>query len=73
MTAETATEIFDLMEKFAGYGFNKSHAAAYSYVAWQTAYLKVHHTACFIAGNMCLVMNQGEKMRELVEDAREMG
>ena len=73
VTAETATEIFDLMEKFAGYGFNKSHAAAYSYVAWQTAYLKVHHTACFIAGNMCLVMNQGEKMRELVEDAREMG
>ena len=70
---EKATEIFDLMEKFAGYGFNKSHAAAYSYVAWQTAYLKVHHTACFIAGNMCLVMNQGEKMRELVEDAREMG
>ena len=37
-----ATEIFDLMEKFAGYGFNKSHAAAYSYVAYQTAYLKVH-------------------------------
>lgn len=73
VTAETATGIFDLMEKFAGYGFNKSHAAAYSYVAWQTAYLKVHHTACFIAGNMCLVMNQGEKMRELVEDAREMG
>ena len=73
VTAETATEIFDLMEKFAGYGFNKSHAAAYSYVAWQTAYLKVHHTACFIAGNMCLVMNQGEKMRELVEGAREMG
>lgn len=73
VNAETATEIFDLMEKFAGYGFNKSHAAAYSYVAWQTAYLKVHHTAPFIAGNMCLMMNQNEKMRELVEDAREMG
>lgn len=73
VSAEVATQIFDLMEKFAGYGFNKSHAAAYSYVAWQTAYLKVHHTACFVAGNMCLVMNQGEKMRELVEDARAMG
>ena len=73
VNAETATEIFDLMEKFAGYGFNKSHAAAYSYVAWQTAYLKVHHTAPFIAGNMCLMMNPNEKMRELVEDAREMG
>ncbi len=71
--AKTATEIFDLMEKFAGYGFNKSHAAAYSYVAWQTAYLKVHHTACFTAGNLCLVMDQGEKMRALVEDARAMG
>lgn len=71
--AATATEIFDLMEKFAGYGFNKSHAAAYSYVAWQTAYLKAHHTACFIAGNLCLVMDQGEKMRALVEDARAMG
>ena len=71
--AKTATEIFDLMEKFAGYGFNKSHAAAYSYVAWQTAYLKAHHTACFVAGNLCLVMDQGDKMRALVEDARAMG
>lgn len=73
VSAKTATEIFDLMEKFAGYGFNKSHAAAYSYVAWQTAYLKVHHTASFVAGNLCLVMDQGEKMRTLVEDARSMG
>ena len=70
---KTATEIFNLMEKFAGYGFNKSHAAAYSYVAWQTAYLKAHHTACFVAGNLCLVMDQAEKMRDLVNDAREMG
>lgn len=69
----TATEIFNLMEKFAGYGFNKSHAAAYSYVAWQTAYLKAHHTACFTAGNLCLVMDQADKMRALVEDARAMG
>ena len=48
-----ATEIFDLMEKFAGYGFNKSHAAAYSYVAYQTAYLKVHHTAAFYGLPTC--------------------
>ncbi len=73
VSESTATEIFDLMEKFAGYGFNKSHAAAYSYVAWQTAYLKVHHTACFTAGNLCLSMDSGEKMRALVEDARAMG
>lgn len=70
VSEETATEIFNLMEKFAGYGFNKSHAAAYSYVAWQTAYLKVHHTACFFAGNLCLVMDQGDKMRTLIDDAR---
>ena len=73
VSEETATEIFNLMEKFAGYGFNKSHAAAYSYVAWQTAYLKVHHTACFFAGNLCLVMDQGDKMRTLIDDARNCG
>ncbi len=70
---KTATEIFNLMEKFAGYGFNKSHAAAYSYVAWQTAYLKVHHPAPFFAGNLCLVMDQGEKMNTLITDAKECG
>ena len=64
-----ATEIFDLMEKFAGYGFNKSHAAAYSYVAYQTAYLKTHYTACFMAANMCMVMDQGEKIKALIDDA----
>ncbi len=73
VSEKTATEIFDLMEKFAGYGFNKSHAAAYSYVAWQTAYMKAHHTAAFFAGNLCLVMDQAEKTRALIEDAREMG
>ena len=64
-----ATEIFDLMEKFAGYGFNKSHAAAYSYVAYQTAYLKTHYTACFMAANMCMVMDQSEKIKVLIDDA----
>lgn len=73
VSEKTATEIFDLMEKFAGYGFNKSHAAAYSYVAWQTAYMKVHHSAAFFAGNLCLVMDQAEKTHALVDDAREMG
>ena len=65
-----ATEIFNLMEKFAGYGFNKSHAAAYSYVAYQTAYLKTHFTSCFMAANLCMVMDQGEKMKALLDDAR---
>lgn len=68
-----ATEIFDLMEKFAGYGFNKSHAAAYSYVAYQTAYLKVHHTAAFFAANLCMVMDDGDKMKALIDDARANG
>lgn len=68
-----ATEIFDLMEKFAGYGFNKSHAAAYSYVAYQTAYLKVHHTASFFAANLCMVMDDGDKMKALVNDAKANG
>lgn len=68
-----ATEIFDLMEKFAGYGFNKSHAAAYSYVAYQTAYLKVHHTAAFMAANLCMVMDQAEKMKALLDDAKANG
>src|SRR5690606_41596025 len=50
----SATEVFDLMAKFADYGFNKSHAAAYSLVAYQTAYLKVHYPAEFMAALMTL-------------------
>ena len=68
-----ATEIFNLMEKFAGYGFNKSHAAAYSYVAYQTAFLKTHYTSCFMAANLCMVMDQGDKMKALLDDARMNG
>lgn len=73
VTPETATEIFNLMEKFAGYGFNKSHAAAYSYVAYQTAYLKVHHTSAFMAANLCMVMDQNDKVCALIEDAKANG
>lgn len=73
VTEAVATEIFDLMEKFAGYGFNKSHAAAYSYVAYQTGYLKVHHTAAFMAANMCMVMDQNEKLKALLDDAQTNG
>lgn len=73
VTPDTATEIFNLMEKFAGYGFNKSHAAAYSYVAYQTAYLKVHHTAAFMAANLCMVMDQNDKVRALIDDAKANG
>jgi DNA polymerase-3 subunit alpha len=65
-----AKQLFDLMEKFAGYGFNKSHAAAYALVAYQTAYLKAHHAAAFSAANMSAVMNDTDKVQLFVEDAR---
>ena len=68
-----ADELFDLMEKFAGYGFNKSHAAAYALVAYHTAYMKAHHTAAFMAANMSAVMNDTDKVQQLVDDSRENG
>jgi len=65
-----ADEVFDLMERFAGYGFNKSHAAAYSVLAYQTAWLKVHHPAEFYAANMTVELDDGDKLRVLVRDAK---
>jgi DNA polymerase-3 subunit alpha len=65
-----ADEIFDLMEKFAGYGFNKSHAAAYSLLAYHTGWLKVHYTAEFFAANMTIEMDDTDKLKVLVEDAQ---
>jgi len=70
---KSATELFDLMEKFAGYGFNKSHAAAYALVAYQTAYCKVHYAAAFAAANLSVVMDVTEKVQDLVADARASG
>jgi DNA polymerase-3 subunit alpha len=69
LSQEKADEIFDLMEKFAGYGFNKSHAAAYALLSYHTAYLKVHHTAAFMAANMSLAMEDTDKIKILVEDS----
>ena len=69
LTAQKADEIFDLMEKFAGYGFNKSHAAAYALLSYHTAYLKAHHPAAFMAANMSLAMEDTEKVKILVEDS----
>jgi DNA polymerase III subunit alpha len=65
-----ADEIFDLMEKFAGYGFNKSHAAAYSLLAYQTGWLKVHYTAEFFCANMTVEMDDTDKLKVLFEDAQ---
>ncbi|WP_423459741.1 DNA polymerase III subunit alpha [Ottowia sp. VDI28] len=64
-----ADEIFDLMEKFAGYGFNKSHAAAYSLLAYHTAWLKAHFTAEFYCANMTVEMDNTDKLKVLFEDA----
>jgi len=63
-----ATQLFDLMEKFAGYGFNKSHAAAYALLAYQTAYMKAHHRAAFLAANLSAVMDDTDKVRQFYED-----
>ena len=71
--AETADEVFDLMEKFAGYGFNKSHAAAYSLLAYHTAWLKVHFTAEFYAANMTIEMDDTDKLKVLLNDAKLFG
>jgi DNA polymerase-3 subunit alpha len=61
------------MEKFAGYGFNKSHAAAYSLVAYQTAWLKVHYPAEFMAATMSSDMDSTDKLVQFIEDARAIG
>ncbi|MDP4030341.1 MAG: DNA polymerase III subunit alpha [Gallionella sp.] len=65
---EQAGELFDLMEKFAGYGFNKSHAAAYALVAYQTAYLKAHHAAAFMAATLSADMDNTDKVRIFYQD-----
>ncbi|OYQ40502.1 DNA polymerase III subunit alpha [Rhodoferax sp. TH121] len=70
---EKADEVFDLMEKFAGYGFNKSHAAAYSLLAYHTAWIKVHYTAEFFCANMTVEMDDTDKLKVLFEDAESMG
>ncbi len=68
-----ANELFSLMEKFAGYGFNKSHAAAYALVAYQTAYFKAHYPAAFTAANMSAVTDDTDKVQLFALDARAHG
>ena len=73
LSPQQADEVFDLMEKFAGYGFNKSHAAAYSLLAYHTAWVKVHYTAEFFCANLTLEMDDTDKLKLLVEDAQRFG
>ena len=68
MTERQATELFDLLERFAGYGFNKSHAAAYALVAYQTAYLKAHYPAAFLASTMSADMNNTDSVHIFYDD-----
>src|SRR4029077_12354069 len=68
-----ATEVFDLMAKFADYVFNKSHAAAYGLVAYQTAWLKANHPEVFIAACMSLAMNNTDRLAALKQEAEQSG
>ncbi|MBL8519903.1 MAG: DNA polymerase III subunit alpha [Betaproteobacteria bacterium] len=68
-----AMALYDAMEKFAGYGFNKSHSAPYAYLGYLTAYLKANHAAAFMAANLSCVMDFTDKVEQLVEDAKANG
>ncbi|WCT75413.1 DNA polymerase III subunit alpha [Sphingomonas naphthae] len=71
--AAKANELFDLIDKFAGYGFNKSHAAAYALVAYHTAWMKAHHKPEFYAASMCYDMALTDKLTIFVDDMRRLG
>ncbi|MGH8501046.1 MAG: DNA polymerase III subunit alpha [Gammaproteobacteria bacterium] len=71
--ADIATHIFDLMEKFAGYGFNKSHSAAYALLSYQTAWLKAHYPAAFMAAVLSADMDNTDKVVNLIEECRSLG
>ncbi|HXW10877.1 MAG TPA: DNA polymerase III subunit alpha, partial [Steroidobacteraceae bacterium] len=69
----TAAHIFDLMEKFAGYGFNKSHSAAYAVLSYQTAWLKAHYPAAFMAAVLSSDMDKTDKVVTLIDECNRMG
>ncbi|MBX5463159.1 MAG: DNA polymerase III subunit alpha, partial [Steroidobacteraceae bacterium] len=71
--SKQAEFIFDLMEKFAGYGFNKSHSAAYALLTYQTAYLKAHYPAAFMASVLSADMDHTDKVVTLIRDCRDHG
>lgn len=73
VTASKAEKIFDLMEFFAGYGFNKSHSAAYALITFQTAYLKGHHPAEFMTALLSCEMGNSDKVVKYITECRKMG
>ena len=72
ISARIAEKIFDNIEKFAGYGFNKSHSAAYAVVSWQTAYLKAHYPVEFVSALLSSEIGNTDKLPVLVAEAQEM-
>ncbi len=72
ISKKIAVEIFDAIDKFANYGFNKSHSVAYSFVAYQTAYLKAHYTAEFLAANLTNEFGNTNKVTNFLEDCRKL-
>jgi DNA polymerase-3 subunit alpha len=68
-----AADIFDLIEKFASYGFNKSHSVAYSVLAYQTAYLKAHYPAEYMAATLSSEMDNTDKIVVLIDECRKLG
>ena len=73
VSEEKAKRLFEDLEPFAQYGFNKSHSAAYAYLAYQTAYLKAHYTIEFMAANLSLAMGDTDKIVALINECRPMG
>jgi DNA polymerase III subunit alpha len=73
VNAHTATFIFDLMEKFAGYGFNKSHSASYALIAYQTAWIKAHYPAEFMAAVLSADMDNTDKVVHFIEECKTIG
>ena len=73
ISRERASQHFDTIDKFAGYGFNKSHAAAYALLAWQSSWLKLHHPAAFYSAALTYGAEDFDKLRKIVREARERG
>ncbi len=71
--AKKANDIFDILEKFAGYGFNKSHSAAYGIISYQTAYLKANHPVDFMAGVLACELGNSEKLSHFLGECHQMG
>ena len=70
ITKVKANSLFDMIEKFAGYGFNKSHAAAYALISYQTAYFKTHYPLEFYVANLNLALDNTDRLRDIIADAK---